>query len=134
MLYEVITNLIRQIKNLRYIVTYYDGSEPEFSLCSDEEMIDILGHNRIEARGRLVKEHDRWLELHGPGEPHSFFHTSAQLSGIFFFMAGQFKLAKSCFDLPANLLLGFSGSLSQGQGDVFENAQRIKKCRSYNFV
>ena len=70
------------------IVRDHEHSEAERLLQRADEIVEIAGGNRVEARGRLVEEHDLRIERERPRQRDALGHAAGQLGRQF---VGSFR-------------------------------------------
>src|SRR6185295_4298951 len=97
----------------------------------DDEIVDDVGHDRVEAGRRLVEEDDLGIGGNGAGETHPLLHAARQLRRVELADLGSepdlAELGEGNVPglAPAHLL-----ALDEAEGDVLPDGERIEQRRS----
>src|SRR6478735_7847192 len=67
----------RGIKTVE-IVGYHENGQPQSTLQGAHQLVEVAGADRIEARGRFVKEHQFGIECEGARQRHALDHAARQ--------------------------------------------------------
>ena len=65
----------------RHVVGDGDGGAAEAFHAIDDQPVDHRAHDRVEAGGRLVEEHDRRFRGDGAGQGHALLHAAGEFGG-----------------------------------------------------
>jgi hypothetical protein len=100
------------------------GPPPHF----EDQLVDHVGHDRIEAGGRLVVEHEQRVEGEGPGEAGPLPHAARELDRLLGEHGSrQPDLVDERLHDAADLRLGQPGVLAERKGDVVEDRQAVEQ-------
>src|SRR6202030_1330406 len=71
---DAIADRIQAIQVMRY----HENGQAQSLLKGADQVVEIRGPDRVEARGRLVEEYDLGVEREGPGERHALDHAAGE--------------------------------------------------------
>ncbi len=96
-----------------------------------DQLVNDVGHDRIEPCRRLVVEHHLGIDGESPGQSDAFAHAAGQLSRLLRFdVRGQADLLQTQADDVADLGFREPALLAQTEGDVVIDRQTVEKCGS----
>ncbi len=93
-----------------------------------DQFVDDVGHDRVEAGGRLVVQHDFGIECQGAGQAYAFLHAAGELSGFFQLGGGgKADFLEALADDVADLRLVEAALLAQAEGDVVVDREAVEQ-------
>ena len=105
-----------------------DGGGAQFLHAFDDKLVDDVGHDGIEAGGRLVEEDDLRFGGDGAGQRHALLHAAGQFCRRKFGDIGaKADLGELLHRLVAGRFAVHAPALDQAEGDVFPDRQRIEE-------
>ena len=111
-----------------HVVGDRQGSGAKLLDAAADQIVDDIGHDRIEAGGRLVEEDDLGLAGDCPGEADALLHAARELGGEQIGRLGHETDAAQCLDgdlFGLGALDGVTGH--QAEGDVFPDRQAVEQ-------
>ena len=119
-------HLVGQVKDLGNIMADNDGGITDLLLILGEELVNLIGHQRIKSCRGFIKKNNLRIQLQCSRQTNTLFHAAAELGRKFIFMADLLKLLKSGHDEFLYLIFLHSGPFSERQRDIFKHGQRVK--------
>jgi hypothetical protein len=92
-----------------------------------DELAQEGGAHRVQARVRLVEEHDVGVEHEGAREARTLAHPARQLVGHLVAGVGEADLGEPAMDDLHDLVLALVGVLAQRKGDVVQEVHRAEE-------
>jgi hypothetical protein len=106
-----------------------DARHRESLLRVDDELVDLLGHQGVEARARLIVADDGRLDGDGPREAHALLHAARELVRHHVLDAVEPDEVQLLADDLLDVRIAELRVLAQAEGDVLADGHRVKKRR-----
>ena len=106
---------------------HHDGRDPETFLQAADQLIDRVGGDRIEPRGRLVVQQGSRGESDRPGQRDPLAHPAREVGGHQRFHAFQLDQSQYLADPAFDSVSRPIRVLAQGEGNVVHDVHGIEK-------
>ena len=112
-----------------HVVGDRDRGGAELAHAFDDQLVDHVGHDRVEPGGRLVEEDDLGLGGDGAGERHALLHAARQLgrAAARRLRARARPRRASASAISLRRVPRHAAPLDQAEGDVLPDAQRVEQ-------
>ena len=110
-------------------VVGHDDQRGAAALGLDQQVVDLLGGDRIEAGARLVDEQDRRVERHGPRQSGALLHAARQIARHLVVVPFQSDGGELLPGALADLAVGPVGVAAHRKRDVVADRHRIEQRR-----
>ncbi len=118
---------IGDAEDLGDLVADHDRGEAELLVQLQDQVVNGVDENGVEARGRLVEEDDLGLVDEGPGDRHALAHAARDLRRVLVAHAGQAHLLELLLDAALDLACRQARLFPQREGDVVGHRHRVEE-------
>src|SRR6185312_6133327 len=122
---------VGDLARARHVMRDRDRGRAEILDAFDDEIVDYIAHDRIEAGGRLVEDDDLGLGGDGAGEANALLHAARQLGWT---QLADFGAKPDRAELFQRDVFGYAAihaaALDQAESDILPDAQRIEQRRA----
>ena len=80
---------VRHLEDARKFMGDHDDGRPEAFFSLEDEFVQIMGGDRIQAGGGLVEKEDVWIQGDGPGQAGAFAHPTAEFRRVVVLKSAQ---------------------------------------------
>src|SRR6185436_11609606 len=119
---------VRDLEDLRDLVTDHDGREAELPMKPDDQMMDGVDEDRIEPGRRLVEEDHLGLGDQGPRDGDPLAHAARDLRRVLVVHLGEPDLGQRLPGPRHELALGVPPALADREHDVLEHRRGVEEC------
>ena len=119
---------VGDLARARHVMGDRQRGRPQIAHPLDDQLVDHVAHDRVEAGCRLVEEDDLGLRRDGAGQSHALLHAAGQFGGEQVGDVGaQADLGQRVDGQPLGLGQLHAAALDQAERDVLPDGQGVEQ-------